>query len=86
MAQDNCDGMAGFTNAALADYAVEIQFFRPKLTPGIQRVFGPLAEVGRANLTALAAIHCTALRSANRLLGLATVNKKAATRAAFSVF
>jgi hypothetical protein len=27
MAQDNCDGMAGFTNAALADYAVEIQFF-----------------------------------------------------------
>ena len=27
MAKDNCDGMAGFTNAALADYAVEIQFF-----------------------------------------------------------
>jgi hypothetical protein len=27
MAQDNCDGMAGFNNAAFADYAVEIQFF-----------------------------------------------------------
>ena len=27
MAQDNCDGTAGFTHAPLADYSVEIQFF-----------------------------------------------------------